>query len=502
MQAAQIEADVEFDKSSYRTDESVGFTFTIRNTGDAAATGLQVSLFILRPTDIQIVGQDAWGPLDQRPGVTLRPGESFTTKVSGQIRDVEEDSVTVRGFVHDATGFGVANFDVNAPVTRVLGRAAGIVFGDANGNGVFDNGEELSGITLTLSYEFRNTFTATSDANGRISFADVPVARYRFGGGEATDGWLFPFVFVQVDESGGSDDLRLRGVRPLNGVLSATMEFTKDEYRPGELARIRITLTNSGSTPLTGIVAGCNRSGMGPQLNGNGPGWAPFNGAGVTVPAGATRTFEVTDTIPDDFINWGYVLVSCDFGYPEVDLLNNPGASDEALVPGGVATVSGVVLGPPFDVPTFVAGVRVVLVQDGPCPIVGEDITGTDGVFEIANVRPGPGYRLFLVPPAGLEIGGNPFDNFQVVGDRPPMTVTAVPGNTPAPTVPTQPATCTTPTTTTTTTTTTPAPQARGTGGLAQTGASVLGLGALGLVTLLLGTGAVLSSRRRRPKAE
>ncbi|MEU8634680.1 hypothetical protein AB0C38_21095 [Amycolatopsis sp. NPDC048633] len=497
---AQVAVSLVFDKDSYTTDEEVRFTFKVTNVGQVRAAGLTVYQQITEATDLN-VPYDGWGKLRAEPGVTLEPGESFELAVSGTVRDVEKDTTVVRGVMFDETHFGVSpSFEFSRPITKAAGHAEGLVYGDKNGNGKYDAGEALSGAKLTLRYRHGSgTYTATSGPDGKITF-DVPGAEY-FLGGEVVDGWLIPFRVVRI---GADTQLTVRGAPPLNGALKATMAFTQDSYKVGELAHVTVTLANSGPIPLTGITAACNRIGDPHHLTGRTPGWGDLAGDGVTIAPGETRTFDVSEAVPEASFNRGYVVVACDFGYDEVDSENHANASDQAAVPGGKATVEGAigVFDNQGNVAKGVAGAKVVLVSDQHCPVVGERTTDAQGHFEFLDVVPGPEYHLYVLPPKGWKVlNENPM-SINVSG--PPENhylwrISAEEGDAPLPAVPVNPADCGKPGTPTSTT----APAGSGGGesggsGLASTGVDVLGIGALALVALVLGGGLVISTRRRR----
>ncbi|SFW46576.1 hypothetical protein [Amycolatopsis australiensis] len=509
-QRARVEVSASLDKDTYQTDEDVHFTFTVKNIGSTTAKGLLVSQDIGEPTDL-VVPWDVggWGPLRNDPGLDLEPGKSFVLHGTGKIREVDQTATVLRGVVFDATHFGVGQFSASAKVTPAPGHAEGLVYGDKNGNGKLDPGEELAGTKLTLRYVNGNrTLTATSGPGGKITF-DVPGADYYLGG-EVVDGWLFPWHTVRIGEH---TELDVRGVPPLNGALKASMAFTQDSYRVGDTAHVTVTLSNSGSIPLTGIVAGCNRIGDGHILSGRGPGWGDLGADGVTIPAGETRTFDVAETVPEAALNRGIVVASCDFGYREVDIEHHAQADARAAVPGAKAVVEGNV--GTFDnqgqVKDGLAGVKVVLVADQHCPVVAERTTDAKGHFEFLDVAPGPDFHLYFLPPAGwkvkyenpmwINVYGPPENHY-------PYRILAEEGDAPLPAVPVNPADCTA---------TTPAPVSGapggtggtgGTGGgqssgsgLASTGVEALGLGALALTALFLGGVLVLGSRRRRREA-
>jgi LPXTG-motif cell wall-anchored protein len=493
-QAVQLEVSADFDKPSYRTGELITVTFRIKNVGTEKATALDVRQEFT-PTELGIPGIRQWGALKSPAGATIDPGATFETVLSGLQGRPDAKVVTLSGTVFVRGAANVADFAFSAPITTRQGRVAGAVFGDANSNGNFDAGEELPGIAVALSYNGTEFRTATSGPDGRFDFGQVPTVTF-FTGSTVAGPWQFPLKPIDVDESDGAGDIRIRGVKPLNGALHASMRFTKDTYQPGELAHLTVTLSNSGPVPLIGIVAACDRSGAPHGLSGAGPGWGllAFRAGGVTVPAGATKDFDVSEKVPESAVDVGLTFANCDFGYAEIDIENHPTASDTAKVPGGIATVVGDVL-ESGQSGAGVAGVRLILVHERTCPIVAETTSDGNGHFEFRNLAPDQDYLLYIVPPPGWKVR---FDN----PTRPDVRGGEVPsqlllemqrGEGPVPAIPCA-ATPATPTTSTA-----PAPQGRSDGGLADTGADVAGLGVLGLVVLMLGSGALVIARRRRP---
>ncbi|MGW5716594.1 hypothetical protein ACWEVP_10570 [Amycolatopsis sp. NPDC003865] len=503
VERAQVEISVALDKDTYRTDEDIRFTFKVTNTGSTTAKGLWVSQHIIEPTDLVVPYDPGWGPLTTGgPGLDLEPGKSFELHGTGKVREVDQTATVLRGVVFDATHFGVGEFSADAKVVPAPGHAEGVVYGDKNGNGKRDAGEELAGAKLTLRYvNGSGTRTATSGPDGKIVF-DVPGAEY-FIGGEVVDGWLIPFRVVRI---GADTHLDVRGAPPLNGALKASMAFTKSSYQVGELAHVTVTLANSGPIPLTGITAACNRIGDPYILSGRGPGWGALAADGVTIAPGETRTFDVTEAVPAAAFNRGIVVAACDFGYEEVDTENHANARAQAAVPGAKAIVEGNVgvYDDQGQVKQGLAGVKVVLVSDQHCPVTGERITDAKGHFEFRDIAPGPAYELFFLTPKGWKIQYNPM-SIDVWG--PPENhrvwrVDAEQGEAPAPAVPVNPADCTAanPTSTTGAAGGTGGGESSG-GGLASTGVDALGLGALALIALALGGGLVLGARRRRNTA-
>lgn len=126
-----------------------------------------------------------------------------------------------------------------------------------------------------------------------------------------------------------------------------------------------------------------------------------MNGNGVSVPAKGTTVLTVTEPMPDNAFDWGFVMVACDFAYRGIDDIGSPSASDRADVPGMRVDLNGVV----SDSGTGVSGVRVVLTTESHCPILGETRTDATGKFTLKQMPAGI-HKLYLLPPAGWHIEG------------------------------------------------------------------------------------------------
>jgi LPXTG-motif cell wall-anchored protein len=463
-----------------------------------------------------------WAAFMVSEGIDLEPGASHTVELSGHTRRADSESVGLTGHVFDHTGMGIAEFSQTAAVTRTYGSVSGIVFADRNGNATFDAGEQLPGAAIAWQYAYYSEpeapFRTTADANGRFSFPSIPATRYQMANAEL-DGWTVLSRTIDVDQSDKNVNLRMRAVKPVRRELAAELKFTKDSYAPGDLAHVTVTLSNSGAIPLTGIAAHCNGNGDHHALWGFGPGWGQLSprSSGVTVPAGQTRTFDVTDVVPDAAFDKGYVAVRCEFGYVgDENTLDMPLAQDDALVPGGIGVIKGEIAYYPEGEGSGkprqpIAGARVVLVNERPCH-VAEQLTDNDGRFEFVNLPAGPGnYSLYFYPPAGWRATGrNPATHLKVAdGDTIVIGVDAVRGVGQLPPLPAEAAGCRPGTTTSskppagnppaTDPPVSPAPQARPAGpDLANTGPEdVPMLAALGVLAVLLGSGLMLATRRR-----
>jgi LPXTG-motif cell wall-anchored protein len=488
-----VEVTAQFDKPAYDSGEAMKIAITVRNTGTVPARGLRMNQFLTAPDRI-VVTPGQWAELGYSgPGLTLEPGQEYKLTVSGTPASGETTAATLSGFVSDQTGLGVGEFKFTATVNATYGHASGVVYGDKDFNGEFGSGEGLGGVTVEWAavVDFQHKYTATTDAAGRFTLPKLPLGDY-YVSGTAPRGWWVGSKPVTVDRSDKTDHMLLRATQPLKGLLKPALKFAKDGYSRGETAHVTVTLANSGTHALVGIVANCNRGGFGDQLTGRGPGWGDLR-TGVTVAAGETKILDVTEAVPRSALAVGQVTVACDFNFAGVDDLSSPSASDQAEVAGGIGAIVGEVrYTAPGKPEVGVPGVRVVLTDDRPCMVVTEDVTDADGRFTFTDLPAGTNYVLYLFPPADWTIKhGNPFGADVRADNDTRLVVDAVPG--PDPMTPelqalppecgpagAEPADATT-------------PQAMV---LANTGASVLGLTALGMLSLL--AGAFLVVRRTR----
>jgi len=472
-----------FDKPSYATGEDMRITATIKNNG--AATTVTADAWGQDPDLVQV---REWGDLNRETPIAA--GATVTVKFTGAVGNPDVTTARLRLGVYDETG-ATKYFEFTVPVTPTFGHASGTAFDDRDGDNRFDAGEALAGVTLTWQSNLHNDtrFTATTGADGTFSLPRLPTGPY-FVSGTAPDGLLIGYRGITVGTS-GVDGLLFRAVHPITD-LDVDLAFAKDTYGKDEAPTVNVTLTNKGDLPLTGIVAYCNRAGGSQGLRGSGPGWGALAKGGVDIAPHSTLELEVSEPMPEGAYRYGYVSVGCDFGYDGIDE-GNPSDNDRAAVPGMRGDITGFI----SHDETGLAGVRVVLVSDGHCPITAEATTDADGHFTMAQVPVGE-FDLYLFPPDGWRIEhDNPTHTYVLGGETADHYISVVPGDAPAPELPEQPADCEPggPTTTTTT----PAPQGSpAPGGLASTGASIGTPAAVGVLALLAGFGALLVTRRRR----
>ncbi|MFC5285956.1 SdrD B-like domain-containing protein [Actinokineospora guangxiensis] len=492
---AELGHEVVFDKPGYRTGDRVLITLTVTNTGDVE-TVAHGRHRLHEVGDIHF-DPDAWGDLDflDGPGVPLAPGESHTQRLGGVIADPGRAEAVLDAYLVTHLGH---SFDVraSAPVEVVSGAIAGTVYLDRDGDGTVDDGEPVAGAKVSVSNSFDSTsapHTTTTDAEGRYRVGGLAPVRHRVTV-EPVDGWQFDLSSptVVADET---VEVPLRGVAPFDRSLKAQLRLVKDTYQPGDTAEFDLTLTNTGTIPLLGVKAFCDRAGNAHHLTDIAWGDLAYGADGVDLAAGATYQHRFSGTVPEAARRYGVVTLACDFG---MDTTDNPQARDEARVPGttGSITVTPYHDKDGDDVPDAgerIRGVDVVLTHNADPALTATRRTGRDGVAAFTAIATG-GYGVEVGGPWDVVAGqgwvGVVAEGCWVVCDWP---VKVVPGAS----TPTAPTTAPTPPSTPVTTAPAPAPRPAPPGSLPDTGADVRALFGVGVLAVLGGAALMLVRRKR-----
>ena len=514
---ADLVIDVEFDDRTYLLDEEVPLTVTVTNTGDAAATAVVGSVYSPFPGPGFYVQSHLWGEFAGFPGSggTIDAGETVVIELVGSTqREGGRPVVTVSMSAaneSDPTD-NAETFVLTIQPATVTGDLTGAIFGDLDGDDTYDAGEGLAGVRITLFGGFGTSPTATTDAAGRFRFYYLASRVYSVSFEDVPGGWIVDYVQrLPFDGTNPVTDVVFQAVRPLTDRLEATIAFTADSYRPGDVANLRLTLSNTGTTAIEGIKEGCDRSGgEGPHIE-LGPEWAELsrNGPGVTLAAGASRTFDLTGTVPQRAVEYGTVVVGCDFGPDGQPIDGFPTVSDYARVPAGVVDTYGWVYhdanGDGVTQPgEEITDTPVGLINPDTGAVVARDVTDAEGRVDFTGLPSGP-YLIRVYGPWRFEFeydsGFRYFGTCGTCGGG--WTLHMVPGpDVPEPTTPptTPPAPTPAPPSTTA-----PAPQGGATpgggDGLADTGTSVTELTVVGLLAVALGMATVFLTRRRRGTA-
>jgi LPXTG-motif cell wall-anchored protein len=484
--AAPASADVQYvdlyliatlDQPAYLAGEEMTAHVTIINSGTIAATGV-----VLRSRGDMAFD---WGDLaDTGPGIEVPPGGQVDVTVHAPIDD-PGDGVIERLLVDadqadiDMTGNEVT---LSAFVTEKHADLDVTVFLDADRDGVLDPGEVRKGVEVELSGGLEHEqHTTRTDETGVAHFPGISGGQYQQRV-KLPVGWHNDTA-QPIRVRGGANKVQLQATHNDFTGLRAAVSLDKATYAPGEPVHERVTLTNTGHTDIVGIVAHCGGYGRENALYSMGWGeLAPDDKSGAVVRAGETRTWEFDDVVPPQAWDYGYVLLRCDFS--PTGAHDGPLAEARGTVPGGEGTISGRLVdtaGAPL------GGITLLMLDTVSGRVVARVESAADGRFQFPSL-PADLYELRPVGP--WRLGEAVFDVQVMAGtDHPfdplvlePGPVQDDPEKKPEPTpVKVVPA---------------PAPQAspvRPTA-LADTGADVAELAALGALLVALG---LLLVRRR-----
>ncbi len=395
---ADLQVSVKFDRPEYAWGEALSLTVAVRNAGDAPANQIR---FAAEPFGMYLsTGVD---DLVSRP--SLAPGETKTIKLGATQESQAGDRVglTLRAYVEGGTDKAPNDNEsrAEAKIVRNSGELSGVVYEDKNGNGAADPGENLTGyaqIKLTGGPDFPGS--ATSLYDGRFSLWGVPAGTYqaRISGYDPRNQIAIkPGQFIVV-KSGESTNVALQVAPALSRSMRvAGYSFDKPKYAKGDAISVTVNLTNTGTAPISGLVAVCDPENDPATLDGTADGWGELrpDRGGITIGVGETKAVTITDTVPDVDYPTGKVYFACVFSIDGRNVdgkVGMPGYSDPGLtagvaVAGTIGKVSGRVLsnGTPVT-----EQVKVVATNTANNRIVGDGQTyGITGRWSISNVPQG-----------------------------------------------------------------------------------------------------------------
>lgn len=472
---------VTLDKAAYLADDVVHLRVEVINGGTATASGV-----VVRSSGDLALEPAAWGPLSESgSGMTLKPGQGMTVTVTAPPNDTgagmtqHVEAVSAEPDIDPANNKATVESFVTAEVCDLTLT----VYGDADRDGVVDKGEAMGGVAFTLfgglGYE---QIKSRTDATGVAHLPGIPGGQYS-ASANLPAGW-----YLELDQHirlrPGQNDIAVRALHIDMSKLTATVSLDRQTYSVMDEVRERVTLTNNGTADITGLYARCaDLSGLGFENQLPATDWAdldPATGAGATVRAGETRTWEFAGVVPPRAWNYGFVVLKCEFVVPGV--LTGTYAEARATVPGGQGSFGGIVLDASQKP---VPDIKLLMINKQTGTVTSRTVTGTDGRFEFPKM-PAELYELRPVGPWRWDV---PAYLVQVFADerRELMPFVLLPG--PVQLDPSDPGPTTSPVDT-------PAPQASPVPHLANTGAEVPELTALGFLLVVAGT-LLLRGRRR-----
>lgn len=196
----------------------------------------------------------------------LRPGD-YTVHVPTPPSGLDATTVQSRA-VALRSGGSVTDQDFGyappAPVTpEALGRICGVVYRDANENGVRDPQESIRYRNVTIALDGTRAGATKTNADGRYCFADLPAGPYRIrmtppaktrSTGDA-DGKANGTTTIALTLPAGGERLNEDfGLAPPAPVLTITKTASVARVRAGGVVTWTVTVRNTGPSVARGVV--------------------------------------------------------------------------------------------------------------------------------------------------------------------------------------------------------------------------------------------------------
>ncbi|MCP2244632.1 SdrD B-like domain-containing protein [Lentzea aerocolonigenes] len=318
-------AKVSLNKSTYAYPATARISVTLSNTSQYSLTGIQAGCNRVGDSNHLGFGPE-WNAIFDK-GVDLAPGEtkSFT------INEAIPEGAAKAGVVWLACDFQPNpgwNTDgpfagAKAAVTGGKGRYTMWLADDKNQNHTRDAGEEVAGLKIALVHPNTGAQVAeaTSDSTGTLEFVDVPVGTYR---AVLLGPWDFRYGpdadQVTVVGWGSTAFVGLKpGAAPAD--IRAAVKFDKARYESHEIVHMSLTVTNVGGRTAEKV----RLFGSPFMLDIPNEQWGdfrPYDGPGVQIPAGESRTFEASGPFREAGTN-GRLTV-----WGSIDYLGRPNPSN------------------------------------------------------------------------------------------------------------------------------------------------------------------------------
>jgi hypothetical protein len=340
-----IKVTVVAQQGRWLSGDIVGLDVTVSNIGDSVVAGVFGTAYSESGTPFW-GDRNQWGDLsDGGTGATIAQGETRLVHLTGRLGTFDGDSVVhVEVYAANDADYSDNIQRVTLPMARGTERVAGQLYGDANGDGKPSPGEALAGAEAHfIGVGTTSDMVAVTDATGHFSFDGLPLSRIAYlSFQKVPGGWVDQSVGeMRLDGRGAYTALEVRAVRPLSDVLHETLALDKTSYAAGDTGKVTVTLSNSGTKPLTGLFLSCDAGGFGSELAVTDDQWGAFSHQRRegTLAAGQRIVLTASGKVPDKAAYTGTTGLDCTAqdghsgGAPYADVT--------AKVPGMVADSRG-----------------------------------------------------------------------------------------------------------------------------------------------------------------
>ncbi|MEV4057053.1 hypothetical protein AB0J55_38105 [Amycolatopsis sp. NPDC049688] len=304
-------------QGNWLSGDTVALDVTVSNIGDAVAFGVFGTAYSESGTDFW-TDRNQWGDLsDGGSGANIAQGETRTVHLTGQLGTFNGDSVVhIEVYAGNDVDYGDNVLRITLPMARGTERVAGVLYGDAPGDGKPSPGEALAGAEAHfIGVGTTNDLVSVTDATGHFHFDNLPLSRNAYVSFQKVPGgWVDqPVGTLRLDGRGAYTALEVRAVRPLSDVLHETIALDKTSYAAGDTAKVTVTLSNSGSKALTGLYLGCDAGGFGSELAITDDQWGAFGSQRRegTVAAGQRLVLTASGKVPDKAAYTGTTGLDC-----------------------------------------------------------------------------------------------------------------------------------------------------------------------------------------------
>lgn len=291
----QLTATATFDRESYRLPASATIKLTITNTTNRKINGIKPRCDS-RPNGLGS-GKN-WDALVAN-GLSLEAGAKREMSI---VEEIPEEASLGGVVTLDCSFAPNPGWNGDGPSVHAEAKASGgagtytLVLGeDRNADSRIDEQEAARGLKVVLidPRTGEQVVERTTAADGKVEFSGLPVGEYRV---VLVGWWAFTDPaqeLLTITGKGGADHRFLKFATPAD--VRTTMKFDKPRYESHETVTVEFTVKNNGGQTAEGVkLDNSLYSLLIPNEQWGDFGW---NGRGVRIPAGESRTFSYSGKI-------------------------------------------------------------------------------------------------------------------------------------------------------------------------------------------------------------